>query len=68
MLHNCIISSIIPENNTPFRLAVTEELHGNEICHFANIWPSNNIFYANEEINIQTNYTNFILFTQLTYV
>jgi hypothetical protein len=27
MLHNYIISSIIPENNTPFRPAVTEELH-----------------------------------------
>jgi hypothetical protein len=31
MLHNYIISSIIPENNTPFRPAVTEELRGNEI-------------------------------------
>jgi hypothetical protein len=40
MLHNYIISSIIPENNTPFRTAVTEELRGNEICrHFAQIWP-----------------------------
>jgi hypothetical protein len=31
MLHNYIISSIIPETNTPFRPAVTEELRGNEI-------------------------------------
>jgi hypothetical protein len=34
MLHNhdnYIISSFIPENNTPFRPAVTEELRGNEI-------------------------------------
>jgi hypothetical protein len=31
MLHNYIISSIIPEINSPFRPAVTEELHGNEI-------------------------------------
>jgi hypothetical protein len=36
MLHNYIMSSIIPENNTPFRQAVTEELHGNEVCrHFS---------------------------------
>jgi hypothetical protein len=40
MLHNYIISSIIPENNTPFRPAVTEELRGNEVCRrFDQIWP-----------------------------
>jgi hypothetical protein len=38
MLHNFIIFSIIPENNTPFRPAVSEELRGNEVCrHFAKI-------------------------------
>jgi hypothetical protein len=31
MLHNYIISSIIPENNTPFRPAVMDELRENEI-------------------------------------
>jgi hypothetical protein len=31
MLHNYIISSIIPENKTPFRPAVMEELRGNKI-------------------------------------
>jgi hypothetical protein len=40
MLHNYIISSIIPDNNTPFHPAVMEELRGNEICrHFAQILP-----------------------------
>jgi hypothetical protein len=39
MLHNYIISSIIPENNTPpFRPAVTEELRGNEILLIADCW------------------------------
>jgi hypothetical protein len=40
MLHNYIISSIIPENNTPFRLAVTEELHGKQ--NFGTIADQNN--------------------------
>jgi hypothetical protein len=31
MLHNYIISSILPENSTPFHPAIMEELRGNEI-------------------------------------
>jgi hypothetical protein len=38
MLHNYIISSIIPENNTPFRPAVTEELRGNFVVIFPQIY------------------------------
>jgi hypothetical protein len=67
-MHNYIISSIIPINNTPFRPAVTEELRGLEICRRLPKFGHKTIYFMHEEINIQTNYTIFILFTQLTYV
>jgi hypothetical protein len=50
MLHNYIISSIIPENNTPFRPVVTKELRGNEILARLLIKTIKYNYYANEGV------------------
>jgi hypothetical protein len=67
MLHNYIISSIIPENCIPFRPAVTYggvTRKQNFVVILPKFGHKTIRFYANEEINIQTNYTIFILLSK----